>query len=106
MGFTDWLLKREMTETGTEISIQPQVDQFWSELRGTNFFSPRLMDRVWVAARCMQLNSQQVASMPLQYTGPFEPAWVSSPDPVWYPNGIQVCDRVPAGVDGVGSGDG
>src|SRR3990172_12788564 len=26
--------------------------------------------------------------MPLQFHGSFEPAWVSSPDPNWFPNGI------------------
>ena len=52
----------------------------------------KLADRVWVANRCMQLNSQQIASMPLHFHGPSDdtpqPAWVSSPDPNWYPNGI------------------
>jgi hypothetical protein len=46
---------------------------------------------VWVANRCQQLNSQQIASMPLQWHGPGgadEPAWVSSPDPNVFPNGI------------------
>jgi HK97 family phage portal protein len=43
--------------------------------------------------RCLQLNSQQVATMPLRYkhsaaTLGFEPAWVHDPDPAWYPNGI------------------
>jgi phage portal protein BeeE len=84
----DFFKRETMTEPGTEISIQPQVDSFWSELRQTGFFSPRLIERVWVAARCIQLNAQQIASMPLRYEGPFEPAWVSSPDPIWYPNGL------------------
>lgn len=52
----------------------------------------KLADRVWVANRCIQLNSQQIASMPLHFHGPSEetlrPAWVASPDPNWYPNGI------------------
>jgi hypothetical protein len=47
-----------------------------------------LSERVWVANRCIQLNAQQIASMPLEYHGPEEPAWVSSPDPTWFPNGI------------------
>ncbi len=47
-----------------------------------------LTDRVWVANRCIQLNAQQIASMPLEFHGAPEPAWVSSPDPNWYPNGI------------------
>lgn len=84
----DRLLMRDQTVSGTEVSIQPQVDAFWSDLRQTGFFSPRLIERVWVAARCIQLNSQQIASMPLEFEGTFEPAWVSSPDPAFYPNGI------------------
>ena len=88
------VLQREMVEPGTEVSIQPQVDHFWSELRGSSgFFSPRLIDRVWVANRCIQLNAQQIAQWPLRFTstapqGGFEPAWVTNPDPNWYPNGI------------------
>lgn len=82
------VLERSQTEPGTEVSIQPQIDQFWSDLRGSSWFSPRLMERVWVASRCLQLNSQQIASMPLRFEGTFEPAWVSSQDPVHYPNGI------------------
>jgi HK97 family phage portal protein len=82
------VLEREFVEPGTEVSIQPQVDAFWSELRQTGFFSPRSIERVWVAARCIQLNAQQIASMPLRFEGTFQPAWVSSPDPVFYPNGI------------------
>jgi HK97 family phage portal protein len=84
------MFKRESVfqSEGTEVSIGPQVDQFWSDLRGTGFFSPRLIERVWVAARCIQLNAQQIASMPLRFEGTFQPAWISSPDPVYYPNGI------------------
>jgi HK97 family phage portal protein len=51
-------------------------------------FSPRMVNQVWAAARCLQLNSQQVAAMPLRFFGRYEPAWVSSPDPAWFPNGI------------------
>jgi HK97 family phage portal protein len=48
-----------------------------------------LAERVWVANRCLQLNAQQIATMPIQYVGgDLEPAWVSNPDPHWYPNGI------------------
>jgi HK97 family phage portal protein len=43
--------------------------------------------------RCLQLNAQQIATMPLRYghsdeTAGYEPAWVHDPDPAWYPNGI------------------
>jgi HK97 family phage portal protein len=68
-------------------AIWPQVSEFWSSLAGVGF-SPRLISRVWVAKRCMQLNAQQIASMPLRFLGSQQPAWVTSPDPVWYPNGI------------------
>ncbi len=82
---------------GTRISLwNNQIPTWWAE----NGFSPgwfpgdaALAERVWVANRCIQLNAQQIASMPLIYHGPndptaTEPAWVSSPDPHWYPNGI------------------
>jgi HK97 family phage portal protein len=39
----------------------------------------------------MQLVAQQIASMPLRFYGSpssSEPAWVASPDPAWYPNGV------------------
>ena len=47
-----------------------------------------LAERVWVANRCIQLNAQQIASMPLKFSGTREPSWVSSPDPNLFPNGI------------------
>jgi len=57
---------------------------------GTGFGNARLAERVWVANRCQQMNAQQIASMPIEFHGPdgAEPAWVSQPDPNWYPNGI------------------
>jgi HK97 family phage portal protein len=50
-------------------------------------------EQVGTVDRCLQLNSQQIASMPLRYrhseaTSADRPAWVSDPDPAWYPNGI------------------
>lgn len=52
-----------------------------------------LADRTWVSNRCIQLNSQQIAAMPFRFdstasSGGREPAWVSSPDPSVFPNGI------------------
>ena len=43
--------------------------------------------------RCLQLNSQQIATMPLRYRhaldiAGYQPLWVHDPDPAWYPNGI------------------
>lgn len=67
--------------------MESQVSDFWAALRGVTF-SPRLIDQVWAANRCIQLNAQQIAAMPLRFFGSYEPAWVSSPDPVWFPNGI------------------
>jgi len=50
-----------------------------------------LAERVWICNRCIQMNAQQVASMPLKFEGPpsvTQPAWVAAPDPAWFPNGI------------------
>jgi HK97 family phage portal protein len=47
-----------------------------------------LPERVGAVSRCLQLTSQQIAGMPLRFRGGFEPLWVSTPDPVWYPNGV------------------
>jgi hypothetical protein len=71
------------------------IPSWWGEngLSSSNWVpgNAALVDRLWVANRCLQLNSQQIASMPLHFHGPdetAEPAWVSNPDPAWYPNGI------------------
>jgi HK97 family phage portal protein len=72
-----------------DVSIQPQIDAFWDQLWGTTaVYSPRLVDRVWAANRCLQLVCDGISSMPLRFTGTREPAWVTNPDPNWYPNGI------------------
>jgi HK97 family phage portal protein len=67
------------------------VSEFWAGLStslGWNV-NPSLVHKVWVVNRCLQLNSQQIATMPLRFFGTStEPAWVSNPDPNWYPNGI------------------
>jgi hypothetical protein len=81
---------------GTNISLfNTIIPNWWAEngLSSTASWSPggaELAQRVWVANRCQQLNAQQIASMPLEFHGPdgAEPAWMSSPDPHWYPNGI------------------
>ncbi len=69
------------------------IPNWWAEnITGTiPVGTAALVDRVWVAARCQALNSQQISGMPLKFHGPesaAEPAWVSSPDPHLYPNGI------------------
>ena len=99
MGFwrdTFGVLKREIVVTpleGTNMSLfHSVIPSFWAENGlSTGGFIPGnavLADRVWVANRCIQLNSQQIASMPLHFHGTREPAWVSSPDPNVFPNGI------------------
>jgi hypothetical protein len=86
------LAKRDVAPLeGTQMSLwNSQIPNWWDQNINQSFLfgDPTLADRVWVANRCQQLNSQQIASMPLVYHGASEPAWVSSPDPNWYPNGI------------------
>jgi HK97 family phage portal protein len=92
------LLKREVWPSawpapateGTEATISPMVEAFWAETYSNvpASISPVIAERVWVVNRCIQLNAQQIASMPLRFVGTTEPAWVSSPDPNWFPNGI------------------
>lgn len=90
-------IEREVTVTGTlegtNMSLfHTQIPSFFAEngmLSGSWMpGNAHLADRVWVANRCIQLNAQQIASMPLNFNGTREPAWVSSPDPNLYPNGI------------------
>jgi hypothetical protein len=86
------LAKRDVAPLeGTQMSLWNSViPNWWDQNINQSFLfgDPTLADRVWVANRCQQLNSQQIASMPLVYHGNDEPAWVSSPDPHWYPNGL------------------
>jgi HK97 family phage portal protein len=82
-----WPFKRTTDDDELSPTIAAQVDSFWDNLRGMGF-SPRLAERVWVANRCLQLNAQQIAAMPMRFIGTTMPAWVTNPDPVWYPNGI------------------
>ena len=104
----DWLkqdmavLKRDAGDIGeplegTNMSLfQSIIPNFWAEngLSSTSSWYPgdaTLAERVWVSNRCIQLNAQQIAAMPLEFHGSDgvdEPAWLSSPDPHWYPNGI------------------
>lgn len=78
-----------------------QIPNFWTETYGTpTYGTPALAFRVWVADRCIQLNAQQIASMPLTFNpgSPLDdsgairqtrpPVWISNPDPHWYPNGV------------------
>src|SRR5512138_3970173 len=67
-----------------------QIPNWWAEnVTGTALYgTPQLMSQIWVCDRCVQMNAQQIASMPLKFEGASEPAWVSAPDPNWFPNGI------------------
>jgi HK97 family phage portal protein len=103
MGLRRWLTGppvEEMLERDEPVPLEgTRMDLFNSII--PNFFSEQgmaagawfpgdaaLAERVWVANRCLQLNAQQIATMPIRYVGDMEPAWVSNPDPHWYPNGV------------------
>lgn len=80
------LLERQV---GESTEFQAQIETFWSELQSVGFYaSPQLIERVWVVNRCIQMNANAISTMPLRHYGTREPAWVSNPDPNWYPNGI------------------
>jgi hypothetical protein len=88
---------------GTNMSLwNSTIPNWWTE-NGMNaagqMFWPGnglLADRTWITNRCLQMNSQQIGSMPLRFEAPnvtagpqsVEPAWVSNPDPLYYPNGV------------------
>lgn len=87
------VLQRVEPLEGTNMSLfNTIIPDWWSEnMSSTGSWTPgnaQLVERVWVANRCNQLNAQQIATMPIVHHGGTEPAWVSSPDPHWYPNGI------------------
>ncbi len=81
---------------GTRMSLfNSQIPNWWAEngfTAGAWFpGDAQLAERTWVAARCIQLNSQQIGTMPLVWhgsEGTHAPTWVDDPDPNWYPNGI------------------
>lgn len=89
---------------GTRMSLWNSIiPDWWSDQLGTSLYGDqRLIERVWVAATCQDLNASQISAMPLQWNGPpgvDEPAWVSSPDPTQFPNGIgdamyAICDQI------------
>ncbi len=89
------LLKRDVGPLeGTRMSLWNSIIPNWWSQNGMNpnqWWTPgdgRLAERVWVCNRCMQLNAQQIAGMPMKFVGTTTPEWVSSPDQNWYPNGI------------------
>lgn len=99
MGFLrDTLLGRDLDDPleGTNSTIWPAIANWRSEVgldESGLWISPSMSERIWVCERSIQLNAQQIASMPVRFhssagAGGFEPAWISNPDPNWYPNGI------------------
>lgn len=92
-------LREVPAESLLSTTFDAQLDLFYNSLRPAAF-SPRLISQVWSASRCVQLNAQQIAAMPMRFFGPpsvSDPAWVSAPDDNWFPNGI--ADAVFAAVD-------
>jgi HK97 family phage portal protein len=91
-GAFDDVVERDVAPLeGTNISLfNTMIPDWWDQNISGSFRAggADLTDRVWVANRCQQLNAQQIASMPLEFHGTVEPAWVSNPDPNWYPNGV------------------
>jgi len=111
--FGDWLrrldgqmLMREEPEPleGTRMDLFNSIIPAWqADTYGTPWYGDqRLAEKVWVTATCQDLNASQISAMPLKWNGPTgtdEPAWVSSPDPGQFPNGIgdamyAICDQI------------
>lgn len=76
--------------------FQEEINQFWSNLQASGF-SPTMVERVWVAARCQHMNASAISTMPLRHHGSRPPAWLSNPDPSWFPNGV--ADAIYAAID-------
>jgi HK97 family phage portal protein len=82
-------LERTETSDFNSLAFEAQVGDFWANLQATaGASSPALLERVWVANRCLHMNANSISTMPLRFYGSREPAWVANPDPAWYPNGI------------------
>jgi hypothetical protein len=89
---------------GTRMDLFNSIIPAWqADTYGTTWYGDqRLAEKVWVTATCQDLNSSQISAMPLEWNGPpgtQEPAWVSSPDPSQFPNGIgdamyAICDQI------------
>jgi hypothetical protein len=78
---------------GTSMSLWNSIlPNFYADMDGSTLVgNADLVDRTWVAAVCQDLNASQIAAMRIEWHGPpgvDEPAWVSSPDPAQFPNGI------------------
>lgn len=102
----DEILHREEPEPleGTRMDLFNSIIPAWqADTYGTQWYGDqRLVEKTWVAAICQDLNASQISAMPLEWHGPpgtDEPAWVSSPDPAQFPNGIgdamyAICDQI------------
>ena len=100
------LLKREEPQPleGTRMDLFNSIIPAWqADTYGQQWFGDqRLAEKVWVTATCQDLNASQISAMRLEWHGPpgtDEPAWVSSPDPAQFPNGIgdalyAICDQI------------
>ncbi len=94
------LLARVEPLEGTRMSLWNSIIPNWWTQNGMSdagqMFWPGnglLADRTWITNRCLQMNSQQIGSMPLRFNPGnaltvTEPAWMSNPDPLYYPSGI------------------
>jgi hypothetical protein len=100
-GLAGPLLSRDVGPLeGTNMSLWNSIIPGWWTENGFNKAGQMwwpgdglLADRVWITNRCIQMNAQQIAAMPVRFEAPNvaadgEPAWVSNPDPLGYPNGI------------------
>ena len=78
---------------GTRMSLWNSIlPAFYTEMDGAGpWGDASLAEKVWVSSVCQDLNASQISAMKIQWHGPpgvDEPAWVSSPDPSQFPNGI------------------
>jgi hypothetical protein len=77
---------------GTRMSLWNSIlPSIYGEWDGVVFGNASLAEKVWAANVCQHKNSLQLGSYPLRWhgsAGTDEPAWVSSPDPSLFPNGI------------------
>ena len=88
MGFLDRILSRR-APAGLDPDLEglhPTSISWYLETGA--WASPGLAKRVGVVARCLQLVSQQVSTLPLRFRGGYQPLWVSDPDPIWFPGGF------------------
>ena len=96
LGRSDDVLIRDVEPLeGTSVSLwntYGPIESFWADTYGTpTWGTADLVQKVWVTSRAQDLNCQQLSGMPLRWhgtEGTDEPAWVSNPDPVLFPNGI------------------